>query len=71
MVKKLLRLKMRNILSAEFLSAFLSSSLQNESAVFGAHSFSEAVLLASLFLLGLICHFHKNDLLYSIKNYCS
>ena len=42
----------------ESYSTLGASSLKNLSAVSGCHSFSEAMLLFSLSLLGLICSFH-------------
>ena len=40
-------------------SAFCASSLENLSAVSGSHSLSEAVLLLSVDLFGLICSEHS------------
>ena len=45
------------------LSAFCASSLKNVSAVGSLHSLSEAMLLLSLTLLGLICSEHFLHLL--------
>jgi len=43
-----------------------ASSFKNLSAVCGSHSFSEAMLFASLSLLGLICSLHDLHLLVNL-----
>ena len=48
----------RDVLSGNVLSALISSSLEHLSAAGGRHSLAEAVYLALLSLLGLICPFH-------------
>ena len=45
-------------LRSKLLSALCASALQNVSSVFGSHSLSEAVYLASLSLFRLISLFH-------------
>ena len=47
-------------------SSLGASSLENFSAVRGSHSFSEAMLLVSLSLLGLIGSFHECTSLHFI-----
>jgi len=57
------RLSKQTKLIGELRSAFGASSFQHFSAVCSSHSFSEAVLLASLALFGLVRSFHVGNLL--------
>ena len=52
------------------LSAFCASSLKNVSAVGSLHSLSEAMLLLSLTLLGLVSSEHFLHLLESLSEAC-
>ena len=52
------------------LSALCTASLQNGSAVGSLHSLSEAMLLLSLTLLGLVCSEHFLHLLESLSEAC-
>ena len=53
-------------LIGELSSTLGASSLKNFSAVSGSHSFSEAMFLFSLSLLGLVCSLHDSHLLVKL-----
>ena len=56
-------MSLRLLSIGQSLSAFCASSLENVSAVGSLHSLSEAMLLLSLTLFGLVCSEHFQHLL--------